>query len=198
MTRISAAALLIAALPAMAAARGIERFPNSGPGGAMILQSVGVPADAEMLYLSGQVATPIDPRKAASGEPALADYGDTRTQTVSALNRIKSILESHGYMMSDIVKLTIYVVGDPAQGGRMDFAGVNAGFKGFFGTPANPTTVARSTVQVAGLASPAFLVEIDAIAAKAPGAARPTAVKSASPKTAPAKGAVDKKAPTNR
>lgn len=36
----------------------------------------------------------------------------------------------------------------------------------FFGTRENPNSVARSTVQVTALASPAFLVEIEAIAAK--------------------------------
>jgi 2-iminobutanoate/2-iminopropanoate deaminase len=203
----TAAALLIAALPACGSARGIERYANSGPGGAIILQSVGVPAGAEMLYLSGQVATPIDPRKAPSGEPAIADYGDTRTQTVSALNKIKTIIESHGFTMGDVIKLTVFVAGDPAQGGKMDFAGVNAGFKGFFGTPANPVTVARSTVQVAALASPAFLVEIEATAARVPGAERTAAPRkdmgagseSAKPepaKAAPEKTATPKKSPT--
>lgn len=48
----------------------------------------------------------------------------------------------------------------------MDFAGMNDGFKQFFGTADNPATVARSTVQVAALAGPAFLVEIEATAAK--------------------------------
>ncbi len=38
--------------------------------------------------------------------------------------------------------------------------------KQFFGTAENPGTVARSTIQVAALAGPAFLVEIEATAAK--------------------------------
>jgi 2-iminobutanoate/2-iminopropanoate deaminase len=197
MTRYAIAALLIAALPATAQARGIERFSNTGAGGSVILQSVAVPAGADMLYLSGQVATPIDPRKTPAAEPALADYGDTRTQTVSALNKIKSILESHGYTIADVIKLTVYVVGDPAQGGKMDFAGMNAGFKGFFGTTANPATVARSTVQVAALASPAFLVEIEAIAARMPGArAAAAAAKSGATPPAAAKAVTPKKSTT--
>jgi len=60
----------------------------------------------------------------------------------------------------------VFVAGDPAKGGKMDFAGMNEGFKTFFGTTDNPTTVARSTVQVAALAGPAYLVEIEATAAK--------------------------------
>ena len=48
----------------------------------------------------------------------------------------------------------------------MEFACLNDGFKMFFGSPDNPNTVARSTVQVAALAGPNFLVEIEATAAK--------------------------------
>jgi enamine deaminase RidA (YjgF/YER057c/UK114 family) len=36
----------------------------------------------------------------------------------------------------------------------------------FFGTPAQPNIVARTTVQVAALANPGFLVEVEATAAK--------------------------------
>lgn len=82
------------------------------------------------------------------------------------LNKIKGILKEHGYAMSDVIKLTVFVAGDPKLGGKMDFAGMNDGFKQFFGTADNPGTVARSTVQVAALAGPAFLVEIEATAAK--------------------------------
>lgn len=52
--------------------------------------------------------------------------------------------------------------------GKMDFAGFNAAYKAFYGTSENLNLVARSTVQVAGLASPNFLAEIEAVAAKAP------------------------------
>ena len=67
-----------------------------------------------------------------------------------------------------MIKLTVFVAGDPAKGGKMDFAGMNEGFKQFFGTAENPNTVARSAFQVMALANPAFLVEIEATAAKAP------------------------------
>ncbi len=77
-------------------------------------------------------------------------------------------MAAHGYTMADVIKLTVFVAGDPKLGGKMDFTGMNDGFKMFFGTPENPGTVARSTVQVAALAGPNFLVEIEATAAKAP------------------------------
>lgn len=152
------AVLLLAAAPAFAA--GVVKHANTPPG--LILQSVTVPAGASTLILSGQLASPIDKAKATT----MADFGDTKTQTISVFNKIKAILTERGYAMSDIVKLTVFVAGDPALGGKMDFAGMNEGFKQFFGTKENPTTVARSTIQVAALAGPMFLVEIEATAAK--------------------------------
>ncbi len=162
------AAFASIALPAASHAAAIERFKAPGPGPALILQGVSVSAGSDMLYLSGQVASPIDPKVALTPAVTLAELGDTRTQTVSVLGKIKAALEARGYAMADVIKLTVFVVGDPAKGGKMDFAGMNDGFKQFFGTAENPNTVARSAVQVAALAGPAFLVEIEATAARAP------------------------------
>jgi formylglycine-generating enzyme required for sulfatase activity/enamine deaminase RidA (YjgF/YER057c/UK114 family) len=133
------------------------------PAPSPILEGVTIAAGAETLHLSGQVPSPIDPAKRDKAE----DWGDTRTQTISVLNRIKDSLAKHGYTMSDVVKLTVFLVGDPRLGGKMDFAGMNAGYGEFFGTPANPALVARTTVQITALANPFFLVEIEAIAARA-------------------------------
>lgn len=143
----------------------VVRHANTPPG--LILQGVTVPAGTTTLYLSGQLAAQVDPtRKIAPADLTIADFGDTRTQTISVFNKIKAALAAQGYAMSDIIKLTVFVAGDPKLGGKMDFAGMNDGFKMFFGTAENPNTVARSTVQVAALAGPAFLVEIEATAAK--------------------------------
>ena len=143
----------------------IVRHANTPPG--LILQAVTVPTGAKMLYLSGQLASPIDPgKKVAPADLTIADFGDTKTQTISVFTKIKAILAAQGFAMSDIIKLTVFVAGDPKLGGRMDFAGMNDAFKMFFATADNPNTVARSTVQVAALAGPAFLVEIEATAAK--------------------------------
>ena len=168
MNRLAYVALSLALFPVALSARPIQRFPVPGPKPAMILQGVEVPAGATMLYLSGQVASPIDPKTPSSPTITMAELGDTRTQTVSVLGKIKAALEAHGFAMSDVIKLTVFVAGDPAKGGKMDFAGMNDGFKQYFGTAENPDTVARSAFQVAALAGPAFLVEIEATAAKAP------------------------------
>ncbi len=167
--------LLLAALPlalllspavhaAPAKPAAIVRHANTPPG--LILQGVTVPGGTEMLYLSGQLASPIDPTKPPA-TMTMADFGDTKTQTISIFTKIKGILAAQGYAMSDIIKLTVFVAADPKMNGKMDFAGFNDGYKMFFGTPDNPNTVARSTVQVAALAGPNFLIEIEATAAKA-------------------------------
>ncbi len=157
---IALALLGLGGLPADAAE--IVRHTNPPP--AIILGGVTLPPGTEMVILSGQLASPIDPAKTDSIEA----FGDTRTQTISTFNKIKVALAKLGYGMKDIVKLTVFVVGDAKLGGKMDFAGFNDGYKQFFGTPENPNLVARSTVQVAALAGPNFLIEIEAIAAKAP------------------------------
>jgi 2-iminobutanoate/2-iminopropanoate deaminase len=159
---ITSAFMATAPLAAKPAPRAIVRHTNPPP--AIILSGVTIPPGAETVLLSGQLASPIDPAKTDSIEA----YGDTKTQTISTFNKIKAALAKLGYSMSDIVKLTVFVTGDPKLGGKMDFAGFNAGYREFFGTAENPNLVARSTVQVAGLVSPNFLIEIEAIAAKVP------------------------------
>jgi len=155
------ASLAAIALAASANAAEINRIANPPP--ALILSGVIIPPGAEMFLLSGQLASPIDPAKTDSIEA----YGDTKTQTVSTFRKIKAVLEKQGYTMKDVVKLTVFVTGDPKLGGKMDFAGFNAGYREFFGTAENPNLVTRSTVQVAALAGPNFLIEIEAVAAKA-------------------------------
>ena len=154
----------LAAAPGAAAE--VTRIKTPGATPALILAGVKVPAGSEMLYLSGQLASPMDPSKPPAGL-TMADYGDSKTQTVSALTKIKGLLAQQGYAMADVIKMTLFIAADPKLG-KMDFAGVNEGFKQFFGTAENPNTVARSAVQVAALAGPNYLVEIEVTAAKAP------------------------------
>lgn len=163
MKRLTAGLAIATALAANPAIAGeIVRHTNPPP--AIILEGVTIPADAELLILSGAVPDPITPGKTDSFEA----FGDTKTQTISTFTKIKASLEKAGYKMSDVVKLTAFVGGDPKLGGKMDFAGFNEGYKQFFGTAENPNLAARSTVQVAGLAGPYYLIEVEAIAAKAP------------------------------
>lgn len=132
---------------------------------ALILDGVRVTDDMEHFYISGQLASPIDARKPMADVKSIEDMGDSKAQTISVLNKIKALLTAQGYQMSDLVKLTLFVAADPKTG-KMDFAGVNEGFRQFFGTPENPNTVARSTFQVAALVGPYYLIEIEAIAVR--------------------------------
>lgn len=162
----AAIAASAAAIPIAAHAEGeivrIKRNPS-----ALILEAARVNAGADVVYVSGQLPSPLDPAMPMSEVDSLEDMGDTRAQTVSVLGKIRDILATQGFGMGDVVKLTLFVAADPRTG-AMDFAGVNEGFRMFFGTADNPETVARSTFQVAGLVGPHYLIEIEAVAARAP------------------------------
>jgi len=162
----AAVTAIMAATPLAARAEGevvrIKRNPS-----ALILEAARVNAGADTIYVSGQLASPLDPAMPMSEVDSVEDMGDTRAQTISVLGKIREILATQGFGMGDVVKLTLFVAADPRTG-AMDFAGVNEGFRAFFGTAENPQTVARSTFQVAALVGPYYLIEIEAVAAKAP------------------------------
>jgi enamine deaminase RidA (YjgF/YER057c/UK114 family) len=108
----------------------------------------------DTLYLSGMLDSSV-----AKGQP-----GDTETQTAHALENIKHALEEQHLSMGDVVLMHVYLAGDPAQDGKMDFAGFMKGYSQFFGTKDQPNKPARSAMQVAALALPGALVEIEVTA----------------------------------
>lgn len=118
----------------------------------------------DTLYLSGQLGSPITPADPVKGTEAV--YGDTKTQATSALNKIQALLKEQGLDMKDVVKMTVFLAGDPAKGGKLDFPGLQAAYTQYFGTAAQPNKPARSAMQVAALAAPWALVEIEVIAVK--------------------------------
>jgi enamine deaminase RidA (YjgF/YER057c/UK114 family) len=123
-----------------------------------IARAVEVPAGKTIIFHSGMTPAPLDP-KAEAGSAAY--WGDTKTQALSAFGRIKDSLAEMKLGFGDVVAMTVYLVGDPAKGGRMDFEGFMAAYTQFFGTKDQPNLPARSTVQVAGLVAPGMLVEIE-------------------------------------
>ena len=129
-----------------------------------ILSSAEVPAGHRLVYVSGTVPDVADP-----GAPAgsVQRFGDTATQTRSVLRRIEAELARHGLGLGDIVMMRVFLVAPPGQE-RMDFAGMMTAYREFFGTAAQPNRPARSTMEVAGLVDPGWLVEIEATAAAAP------------------------------
>ncbi|WP_158944971.1 RidA family protein [Granulicella sp. S190] len=118
----------------------------------------------DTLYLSGQLASPVTTADEAKGVAAV--YGDTKTQALSALNKIQALLKAEGLDMKDVVKMTVFLAGDPEKGNKLDFAGLQASYTQFFGTKDQPNKPARSAVQVAALAAPWALIEIEVIAVK--------------------------------
>jgi enamine deaminase RidA (YjgF/YER057c/UK114 family) len=138
----------------------VERIPLGNPD-IPIAGAVVVPAGYDTIYVSGHIAKVANPN-AAKGSVEM--YGDTKTQTVSVLQQIQDVLSARQLSMSDVVMVHVFLAGDPANGGKMDFAAMNSGFVQFFGSKQQPTKPARSTVQVVALAAPGALVEIEAIA----------------------------------
>jgi enamine deaminase RidA (YjgF/YER057c/UK114 family) len=132
--------------------------------GAMIASAAIIPPGSTLYYLSGATAAPIDPKDMESPDA----FGDTEAQTLSIFTKMKAQLADLGLAMGDVVKLTVFLVGDPKLGGKMDRDGMTKSYKKFFGTADQPNLPTRSAFQIAGLARPQQLVEIEAIAAKAP------------------------------
>lgn len=125
-----------------------------------IAQAVQVSGNAVTYYISGQVP-PVVSKEADPGSPQA--YGDTKTQTVGVLNKIKGILEGLGLGMADVVKMQVFLVHDARA--PMDFKAFMEGYTQFFGG-SQPNLPARSVVGVAALANPGFLVEIEVVAVK--------------------------------
>jgi enamine deaminase RidA (YjgF/YER057c/UK114 family) len=125
-----------------------------------IAKMVTVPAGMTTYYLSGMVA-PV----ANAPKGSLESFGDTKTQTIGAIGEIKKALAAQNLDLGDVVMMHVYLAGDPAKDGKMDFAGMMEGYKQFFGTKEQPNKPSRSTMQVAALVAPGYLVEIEVIAA---------------------------------
>ncbi len=154
---IGSLCVLLVAFVSESAAQGVRRIQ---PATAAIATAVW---HGDTLYVSGQVPDPVKP--AAQGSPAV--YApDTRTQSENVFRKIEGILKEQGLGMADVVMMHVYLVGDPAMGGKMDFAGMMAAYTQHFGSAAQPNKPARSTVQVASLVAAGALVEIEVIAVR--------------------------------
>ena len=72
---------------------------------------------------------------------------------------------AQGYVWEDVVMMRVLLVGDPAKGGGMDFAGMMESYNAVYASLKNKP--ARITSQVAALVRPGMMVEIEVQAAKA-------------------------------
>jgi len=151
--------LACAACSATEAPREIRRV---GAAQSPILTSVEVPAGSRLVYVSGTVPDPAD-ASAPAGSPQR--FGDTAAQTRSVLRKIEAELARHGLGLGDVVMMRVFLVAPPGRD-QMDFAGMMTAYREFFGTSAQPNRPARSTMEVAGLVDPGWLVEIEVTAAR--------------------------------
>jgi enamine deaminase RidA (YjgF/YER057c/UK114 family) len=140
-----------------AAAQTTKRIPlpaSQNPSNSDVPVSAAVWA-GDTLYVSGWL------------DPDLKIHTDTTSQTVGLIKDIQKFLESQKLTLGDVVMMHVYLGGDPAKDGKMDFAGMMAGYSQFFGTKDQPNKPARTTVQVVLPAGArGGLVEIDLIAVR--------------------------------
>ena len=157
-TRFMILGIAAAMLSTVASAEPPKRV---GPDASPISTSVSVPPGGRLVYVSGTVPDVVD---ANAPEGSVARYGDTEAQTRSVLKKVEAALVAQGLGLADVVMMRVFLVAPPGQ--RMDFAGMMKAYRDHFGTAKQPNKPARSTMQVAGLVDPGWLVEIEVTAAK--------------------------------
>lgn len=108
--------------------------------------SHGMIAPGPTLWVAGQVALRPD---------GTIEDGDAGAQTEVVLTNLKAVVEQAGGSMADVVRTTVYLTDIE------DRDAVTAVRERYFPQPAPPNTL----LVVAGLAHPAFRVEIDAVVA---------------------------------
>ncbi len=102
----------------------------------------------DLIFVAGQVANDINGN--------LVGRGDIEAQAVQVFDNLKAVLASAGATLNDVVKLTTYTT---SVAYRAKIAEVRARyFSGYF--PPNTFLV------VASLATPEYLLEIEAVAAR--------------------------------
>lgn len=128
----------------------IERLnPKGMHGNPAYSQGVALPASARIVLIGGQNG--ID----ADGQ--IVGKGDIAAQTAQALANLAMVLEAGGARLDDLVRLSIYIVGDADI--RLAFGAWIA----FWADRGPPPVV--TGVRVLGLANPDFLIEIEGQAA---------------------------------
>ena len=164
MKKLLATGLLLgtAALTAASAAAEVTRYPLPGSD-FPIAQAVEVTGGTTIVYHSGMTPRPAKPDAERYSEEF---WGDTEAQTLSVFGRLEESLKAKGLGFGDVLKMQIFLVGVPQQAGAMDFQGMMRAYRMYFGTQAQPNLPARSAFQVAGLAAPGMLVEIEVILAR--------------------------------
>ncbi|MET0280801.1 MAG: RidA family protein [Steroidobacteraceae bacterium] len=158
---VAAVALLGACAPKEKSPAAPAPVVRHSTGDFPIAAAVEVPPGYTIVFHSGVTPSPAKP-DAPQGTPEY--WGDTQTQAMSVLTKLKESVESKGMTLGDVVSMTVYLAADKTKGAdaRMDFTGLMAAYTKFFGEAAGqPNLPARSTVEVANLVAPGMLVEIE-------------------------------------
>lgn len=147
----------VKAATGVGAPRSVTRY---GAATSPILSAVAVPEKQAYFWTSGTVPPVIDPNAPTGTRDR---YGDTKTQAIGTITRIQTLLTDAGLSLDDVVYLRVYLVADPAFNNKVDYQGWFDAYAQFFNTASVPK-VARSTLAVAGLVDPGWLIEIEAVA----------------------------------
>lgn len=124
----------------------ILQSPNLSVSRGIMSHGVSVPA-GNLVFVSGQVA------RNAAGD--LVGRGDIEAQTRQALENVKSVLETAGATMDDVVKVTVFVTNVAEH-----FTQIHEARAEFWKSDYPASTM----VEVRSLVSPDMLIEIEAIA----------------------------------
>jgi len=162
MNNKTAAAAVLAVGVTGAAMADVTRYPlpNSD---FPIAQAVEIPAGTTLVYHSGMVPRPANP----DAERYTREFwGNTETQAMSVFSRLEESLAAKDLDFGDVVKMQVFLVGVPELNGAMDFDGFMNAYRKYFGSEDQPNLPARSAFQVAGLAAPGMLVEVEVVLAR--------------------------------
>ena len=155
--------LIIGFLLNLTAYADVIRHPLPNNSTFPISQAVEVSAGTTMVYHSGTLPGPANPE----AERGSREYwGDTEAQADSVFERMGMSLKNLDLDFGDIVKMTVFLVGDPELDGRMDFSGFMKAYSKYFGTEEQPNKPARSAFQIAALARPNVYVEVEVVLAR--------------------------------
>ena len=108
---------------------------------------VEAPPDARWVYVSGQVGVKPD------GTTQLTSIGQARQAWVNMV----AVLEEAGMGMEDVVRINGYVTGPEAMAAFREVRNEMVGDQDY---------PASTLIQIAGLAEPAWIIEIECVAAK--------------------------------
>ncbi|HSD69442.1 MAG TPA: RidA family protein [Woeseiaceae bacterium] len=141
----------------------VTRHPLPNNSTFPIAQAVEVTAGTTLIWHSGTVPGPANPDADRNSREY---YGDTETQALNVFARMQASFEKLGVGFGDVVKMQVFLVGDPELGGKMDFDGFMKAYTKYFGTKEQPNLPARSAFQIAGLAGDGMLVEVEVVLAR--------------------------------